>query len=107
MGSEIISRLLRFHMLRSIHIDFTIQTVCEPLRNRFWRLFPPGSHPWCLLALDIQDSMRSIVIDFRKFSSGQGLHDRHWETTTLSGYKFERDGAQLPDACTLFHNNRR
>ena len=33
--------------------------------------------------------------------------DRHWKTTSLSGYKFERDGAQLLDALTLFHNNRR
>jgi hypothetical protein len=30
--------------------------------------------------------------------------DRHWKTTSLSGYKFERDGAQLLDARILSHN---
>ncbi len=29
--------------------------------------------------------------------------DRHWETIFIGGYKFERDGARLPDARTLFH----
>jgi hypothetical protein len=29
--------------------------------------------------------------------------DRHWETIFIGGYKFERDGARLLDARTLFH----
>ena len=29
--------------------------------------------------------------------------DRHWERIFIGGYKFERDGARLPDARTLFH----
>lgn len=29
--------------------------------------------------------------------------DRHWERIFISGYKFERDGARLLDARTLFH----
>ena len=69
------------------------------------------------IKLQPNERMRRILADGVKLGDGMAraiafanrdpqarvYPDRHWETVFIGGYKFERNGARLLDARTLFH----
>lgn len=49
------------------------------------------------------DGMAKAIAFANRDPQAKIYPDRHWETIFIGGYKFERDGASLLDARTLFH----
>jgi hypothetical protein len=49
------------------------------------------------------DGMAKAIAFANRDPQARVYPDRHWETIFIGGYKFERDGARLLDARTLFH----
>ena len=49
------------------------------------------------------DGMAKAISFANRDPQAKVYPDRHWETIFIGGYKFERDGARLLDARTLFH----
>jgi hypothetical protein len=49
------------------------------------------------------DGMAKAIAFANRDHAAKIYPDRHWETIFIGGYKFERDGARLLDARTLFH----
>jgi hypothetical protein len=51
----------------------------------------------------LADGMAKAIAFANRDPQARIYPDRHWETVFIGGYKFERDGALLLDARTLFH----
>jgi hypothetical protein len=49
------------------------------------------------------DGMAKAIAFANRDPQARVYPDRHWERIFIGGYKFERDGARLLDARTLFH----
>jgi hypothetical protein len=49
------------------------------------------------------DGMAKVIAFDNRDPKARVYPDRHWERIFIGGYKFERDGARLLDARTLFH----
>ncbi len=49
------------------------------------------------------DGMAKAIMFASRDPQARVYPDRHWERIFIGGYKFERDGARLLDARTLFH----
>ncbi len=49
------------------------------------------------------DGMAKVIAFANRDPQAKVYPDRHWERIFIGGYKFERDGARLLDARTLFH----
>jgi hypothetical protein len=63
--------------------------------ERMRRIFADGAR--------LGDGMAKAIAFANRDPQVQIYPDRHWERIFISGYQFERDGARLFDARTLFH----
>jgi hypothetical protein len=67
--------------------------------------FRPDERMQRILAdgVKLGDGMAKAIAFHSRDPLARVYPDRHWETIFIGGYKFERDGARLLDARTLFH----
>jgi hypothetical protein len=67
--------------------------------------FKPGERMRRILAdgVKLGDGMAKAIAFANRDPQVDVYPDRHWERIFIGGYKFERDGALLLDARTLFH----
>ena len=67
--------------------------------------FQPDERMRRILAdgVKLGDGMAKAIAFANRDPQAKVYRDRHWETIFIGGYKFERDGARLLDARTLFH----
>ena len=67
--------------------------------------FKPDARMQKILAdgVKLGDGMAKAIAFANRDHESKIYPDRHWETVFIGGYKFERDGARLFDARTLFH----
>jgi hypothetical protein len=67
--------------------------------------FKPNDRMRRILAdgVKLGDGMARAIAFANRDSQARVYPDRHWETIFIGGYKFERSGARLLDARTLFH----
>lgn len=67
--------------------------------------FKPDARMQRILAdgVKLGDGMAKAIAFANRDHEAKIYPDRHWETIFIGGYKFERDGARLFDARTLFH----
>jgi hypothetical protein len=67
--------------------------------------FKPDARMQKILANGVKlgDGMAKAIAFANRDHEAKIYPDRHWETVFIGGYKFERDGARLFDARTLFH----
>ncbi len=67
--------------------------------------FQPDERMQRILAdgVKLGDGMAKAIAFANRDPQAKIYPDRHWERIFIGGYKFERDGARLLDARTLFH----
>ena len=67
--------------------------------------FQPDERKQRILAdgVKLGDGMAKVIAFANRDPQTRVYPDRHWERIFIGGYKFERDGARLLDARTLFH----
>ena len=67
--------------------------------------FQPDERMQRILAdgVKLGDGMAKAIAFANRDPQARVYPDRHWERIFIGGYKFERDGARLLDARTLFH----
>jgi hypothetical protein len=67
--------------------------------------FQPDERMQRILAdgVKLGDGLAKAIAFANRDPQARVYPDRHWETIFIGGYKFERDGARLLDARTLFH----
>ena len=67
--------------------------------------FQPDERMQRILAdgVKLGDGMAKVIAFANRDPQTRVYPDRHWERIFIGGYKFERDGARLLDARTLFH----